>query len=292
MPPFAGHVARRCQSALNTFHSLTYFSPDLDKQLAGLGVGDPMACYLAGRAAALGRVGPGVVTAAFYSFRHDLVARHVPAVWDLVSPQQAWAGRVAAADSTLSRLLGPDVLRSRPVEEAARLVLRAAEGAQRPGRPMYAAHADMPAPPAPHLSLWYGATLLREHRGDSHVAVLRARDLDGLEALVSHCASEAGMPREIVMAKRGWTEEDWRAAEERLRGRGLMAADGSLTRQGRTMRADLEEATDRADAAPYRHLGQEGVVELTAYVEELVRAAIEAGGIPAPLAGFFAPPER
>lgn len=284
-------AARRCQNALNTLHSLEYFSPDLGKELADRGVDDPMGAYIAGRAAPLGRVNPGVVSAAFYSFRHELVARHVPAVWNLVSPEEVWAARLRAADATLRRLLGPDVLNAQPVRDAARLALRAAGAGERPGRPLYAAHADQAVPQAPHLALWYGATLLREHRGDSHVAALRTAGVGGLEALVSHSASGEGMPREIVMTKRGWTEEDWSHAEERLRRRGLMTVEGALTPKGRLLRADLEDETDRIDRAPYLRLGREEVAELTSVVEGLVRTAGAAGAFPPALVPFFLPQE-
>lgn len=287
MSPLSGQALRHCHHLLNILHSTVYFSPDFDKELSGRGLDDPMGRYLAGRSAALGRVGPGVVTATFYSFQHAMVARHLPAVWDRVSPEDALAARLRAADSTLRRVLGEQALASRSMRDAAELALRAAGAGVRPGRPLYAAHADQPVPREPHLALWYAATLLREHRGDSHVAALGAAGLDGLEALVSHSASDDGMPREVVMTKRGWTAQDWSGAEDRLRERGLMAADGSLTEQGRRMRLALEEDTDRRDRAPYEHLGERGVAELTALTAEFVRAAGASGAFPAELEGFF-----
>ncbi|MGV9693204.1 SCO6745 family protein [Streptomyces sp. NPDC003444] len=289
MSSSADRAARRGQNALNTFHSLQYFSPDLGEELAARGIGDPMGAYIAGRAAAFGPVGAGVVSAAFYSFRHDLVARHVPAVWERMSPREVWAARLRGADATLRRLLGPEALEARPVRDAARLALDAALAGERPGRPLYAAHADRAVPDAPHLALWYGATLLREHRGDSHIVALRAAGLGGLEALVSHCASGEGMPREVVMTKRGWTEEDWVCAEKRLCERGLMTVGGVLTPKGRRLRADVEDETDRIDRAPYLALGRAGVEELTAIVEGLVRRAGAAGAFPPGLESFFLP---
>ncbi|MGP4087155.1 SCO6745 family protein [Streptomyces sp. KR55] len=287
--PPTGPPARQCQNALNTLHSTVYFGPDLGRELAGKGIDDPMDWYLAGRAAALGRVGPGVVTALFYNFRYDTIARHLPALWDRVPPEEAVAARLRAADAILRRAFGVEALTARPMREAARLALRAVEACGRPGRPMYAAHADQPVPDEPHLALWYAATLLREHRGDGHVAALSAAGLDGLEALVSHSASGAGMPSESVMTSRGWTEQEWSEAEERLRGRGLLAEDGTLTPQGVRLRQELEEETDRADREPYQHLGAEGVAELTRITEEFVRIAGTAGTFPPGLASFFLP---
>ncbi|WP_410537967.1 SCO6745 family protein [Streptomyces sp. KL2] len=280
-------AVRRCHGVLNALHSTVYFTPYLDKELAAYGIDDPMAAYLAGRAAPLGPVGAGPVTATFYSFHHGLVARHVPRVWDLAAPETVWAARLRAADATLRRALGDRLVEGPEVAEAAELALRAAEGCRRPGRPLYAAHADRPVPDEPHLVLWYAATLLREHRGDGHVAALDGAGLDGLEALVSHSASGEGMPKEIVMTKRGWTEEDWAAAEERLRGRGLMAADGTLTPQGRRLRRDLEETTDRMDLAPYERLGARATGRLTELADGLVGEAARSGVFPPVLLGFF-----
>ncbi|WP_461027291.1 SCO6745 family protein, partial [Streptomyces sparsus] len=152
-----------------------------------------------------------------------------------------------------------------------------------PGRPLYAAHADQPVPREAHLTLWYAATLLREHRGDSHVAALGTAGLDGLEALVSHSATDDGMPRDLAMTTRGWTTEDWSAAEDRLRERGLMDGDGSLTEQGRRLRLELEEDTDRRDRVPYEHLGVRGVADLTELAAGFVRAAGTSGAFPAEL---------
>lgn len=276
-------AGRRCHNALNSLHSTHYFSPDLGRELGGLGVTEAPAVNFAARAAALGPVGAGAVTAAFYNYKHELVARHVPAVWEKVTPEQALAARLRAVDATLRRLLGEEAVASAGMAEAAELALRAAEGCTRSGRPLYSAHPDLPAPDAPHLALWHAATLLREHRGDGHLATLMTAGLDGLEALVTHTATGKGMAPKWIFTTRGWTQEEWDAAAGRLRERGLVDAAGGLTEEGTALREGIERETDRLDTAPYAHLGAEDVARLTELASGFARTALGAGAFPADL---------
>ncbi|MFF5251041.1 hypothetical protein ACFY4K_03120 [Streptomyces leeuwenhoekii] len=282
LEPRAG---RRCHNALNTLHATHYFSPDLGRELGAVGITDPRAVNFAARAAALGPVGAGAVTAAFYNYKHELVARHVPAVWRSAAPEQVLAARLRAADATLRRLLGEETVGSPEMAEAAQLALRAAEGCARPARPLYSAHADLPVPDEPHLALWHAATLLREHRGDGHLAALTAAELDGLEALVTHTATGKGMTSKWVFSTRGWTQEEWDAAVARLRERGLLDGAGELTERGVALREEIERETDRLDAAPYARLGAEGVARLTELAGGFARTAAYAGAFPADLLG-------
>ncbi|MGW7364164.1 SCO6745 family protein [Streptomyces sp. NPDC054841] len=280
LPPRAG---RRCHNAVNPLHSTLYFSPDYAKELAGIGVEDTSAAYFAGRAAAMGAVGPGTVAATFYNFNHELIARHLPAVWDTASPATVLAARLRAADATLRRLLGDETVASQEMAEAARLALRATEACTRHARPLYAAHADLPVPEEPHLAYWHAATLLREHRGDGHLTALLSAGLDPLEALVSHTATGKGMSPRWILASRGWRRTDWEAASDRLRERGLLDAEGELTAAGSALRAEVEEHTDRLDLAPYEHLGAAGVERLTELAHGLLTKAVAAGAFPAGL---------
>ncbi|GAA2424594.1 SCO6745 family protein [Streptomyces macrosporus] len=285
MTSLPARAGRRCHNVVNPLHSALYFAPDLARELSPHGIEDSSAVYFAGRAAALGRVGPGVVTAAFHNFHHDLVARHLPGVWELASPETVLAARLRAADSLLRRLLGEEAVASKEMAEAAELALRATEGCSRPGRPLYAAHADLPVPEAPHLALWHAASLLREHRGDGHVSVLLRAGLDPLEALVSHTAGGRGMSPKWVLATRSYTRRDWEEAQERLRGRGLLDAEGELTEAGVALRRELEEETDRLDRGPYEHLGAAGTERLTELCGAFTTAAIGAGAFPDGLFG-------
>ncbi|MFD9976750.1 hypothetical protein ACFWZR_21040 [Streptomyces sp. NPDC059017] len=278
-------AGRRCHNAVNPLHSTVYFSPDYAKELAGIGVEDTSAAYFAGRAAALGAVGPGTVAATFYNFSHELIARHLPAVWDTASPATVLDARMRAVDASLRRLLGDDTVTSPEMAEAARLALRATEACTRPARPLYAAHADLPVPEQPHLALWHAATLLREHRGDGHLAALLSAGLDPLEALVSHTATGKGMSPRWILASRGWRRTDWDAASDRLRERGLLDGDGELTEAGTALRAELEEHTDRLDLAPYEHLGEAGVERLTELGRGFLMTAAAAGAFPSDLTG-------
>ncbi|KAF4406324.1 SCO6745 family protein [Streptomyces lycii] len=282
LPERAG---RRCHNAVNPLHSALYFSPEFTRDFAEAGLDGFAPAYFAARSAPMGAVGPGTVTATFYVFKHELIARHVPGVWEKASPRDVLGIRLRAVDRMLRRLLGDAAVESPEMAEAAALAQRAAEACGRHSRPLYASQADLPVPGEPHLAFWHAATLLREHRGDGHVSVLADAELDPLEALVSHSASGKGMTPKWMLQTRGWTEDEWHAAQDRLRARGLLDADGELTEAGTELRKRLETETDRLDRAPYEHLGAAGVQRLTELAGGWAMTAFEAGAFPSDLFG-------
>ncbi|MER7175310.1 SCO6745 family protein [Streptomyces mesophilus] len=282
--PLPAKAGRRCHNMLNPLHSAHYFSPEFAKEMGALGLDSWSPAYFAGRSAAMGAVGPGTVAATYYNFKYELIAAHVPAIWESASPEDVLAGRLRAVDANLRRLLG-DAVEGPEMAEAARLALTAAEACTRHARPLYAAHADLPVPDAPHLAFWHAATLLREFRGDGHIAALLSAGLDPLEALVSHTATGKGFTPKWALETRGWSRAEWDAAVVRLEGRGLLDDQGELTEAGVQLRKGLEEATDRMDAAPYAHLGAAGVERLTELAGGFVMTALGAGAFPADLIG-------
>ncbi|MFF8598164.1 hypothetical protein ACF065_04705 [Streptomyces sp. NPDC015232] len=282
LPPHAG---RRCAHPVNLLHATLFFSPDLDTVFKELGVEDPHTVRLAARSAPLGAVGAGTVAAAFYNYAHDFLAPRLPAVWETASPAEVLDARLRAADATYRRLLGEEAVASAEMAEAAELALRAAEACARHARPLYAGNADLPVPDAPHLRLFHATTLLREHRGDGHVAALLHAGLDPVEALASHTATGKGMAPRWVLGTRGWGRADWDAAVARLTARGLLDAEGGLTEAGAALRESLEAETDRLDAAPYEHLGAAGTARLTELAKGFLVTAAGAGAFPADLTG-------
>lgn len=284
-------AGRRCHNPLNALQSAMYFSPEFDAEMEALGLPKgpgayfSAAGYFGARSAAMGAVGPGTVTATFFNFAHALVARHVPSVWAVATPDQLLAARLRAVDKLLRRLLGDAAVASAETAEAAGLARRAAEGCDRAGRPLGAAELDQPVAREPHVALWQAATVLREHRGDGHIALLTHAGMDGLEALVSHTASGRGFTPVFARATRGWSEEEWSAAAERLRDKGLLDAAGELTEAGTALRADLEHETDRLAAAPYDGLGAAGVARLTDLAGGLAAVALGNGAYPAGIFG-------
>lgn len=281
--------ARRCAQAVNALHSVPYFTTDLAERLAPYGITDWSSAYLAGRASPLGAVDATVVTATFNTFAPGFVAERVPGIWGQVSPEQAIAAREAAAGAALERLLGPEVVHSAAMAEAAELAGAAAAGCSLAGRPLYAANASLPRPDEPHIALWHAATMLREHRGDGHLAVLGHAELTGVDALVIDCASEHGMPKEIVRPMRGWSEAEWEASRKRLEERGLVNGEGGLTEHGIALRDEIEHETGRLDRHPYELLGDAQVGKLAEFVRGLVRTASDSQVFPPPLHSFFVP---
>jgi hypothetical protein len=228
-----------------------------------------------------GAVGAGPVIATFYNFNPDLVRRALPSAWEKATPAAVLAARMDAADAALRRGLG-DAVDAPEVAEAADLARRAADSAASwaEGRPLYAAHADLPWPVEPHLRLFHAQTLLREFRGDGHVAALLTAGISGLDALILHVASGEADVR-FLRPTRGWSRDQWAAAIDRLRERGLVTegdGDGpALTEAGRELRAGVEATTDRLAEPAYDVLGEDGRVRLAELTRPLSRTLVKAG---------------
>jgi hypothetical protein len=279
-------LVRQANAATNSLHSLVYFAPEAEQQFTGIGLKAGRMGYFASRAAPMGAVGAGVVTATFYNFSPSLVAHCIPRAWELASPAAIIDTRFAVADAALHRLLGPELASSPDLAALAGLVREAASAGTVEGRPLYAGLADLDWPTGPVLEMWHGISLLREHRGDGHIAALVAADLSGLEALVTHTATGKGFTRGFAQASRGWSQEDWDGAVGRLAARGLLDGDGALTAAGQELRAHVEQETDAMAAGPWLHLGDEGTEEVVRIGRILTRAVLAAGAFPS--TGVFA----
>ena len=269
---------RRLWQLAEPVHSTTYFAPEALQAFTDAGLRGFWRGYFAGRAAPLGPVGPGVVTAVFFGFQPGFVARAIPSVWSIVEPARAVQVRLDGVDAALPGLLG-DRRDDPAVAEVAGEVRRAMDNASPAGRPLFAANLDLPWPEPPHLALWHAATLLREHRGDGHVVALAAAGLDACEAHLTQIAARRA-PRDTIAPYRGWEDDDWAAAEERLRARGWLDADGGLTQAGAAERQRIEDTTDDLAAEPWRNGA--GLERLVGLLEPLAVRVVEAGGFPYP----------
>ncbi|MBV8933326.1 MAG: hypothetical protein JOZ47_10955 [Kutzneria sp.] len=270
----------RLARLLHPVHLVIYFAPEAEQQLTAAGLRPGRMGYFASRSAPMGAVGPSVVTATFYNFSPDLIARHIPRAWTLASPDDISAARLAAADAALRRLLGDEVIGSPELADAAELARVATEVCTAQGRALFAGHADLAWPLEPHLVLWHAATLLREYRGDGHIAALQHADLSGLQALIAHTATGQGFLPEVAKSFRGWSDEQWAAGQEYLRDRGLLDEAGALTPTGAAFRAEIEEHTDRLDRAPWTHLGADRCARLAGLIGPLVDRLRAAGAFP------------
>lgn len=280
MIQLSGQVAR----SLDLVHSMIYFAPEANAAYAAVGIESGRMGYFASRAAPMGAVGPGVVTATFYNFNPALVARAVPQAWELVTPTALIQARFQAAEAALRRLLGP-LADAEEIGEAAELAAVAARSIQERadqivGRPLFGGHCDVTWPITPLGKLWHATSLLREHRGDGHIIALMAAGLSGLESLITHVATGRGFAVRSAQRSRGWSVEEWESAQSGLLHRGLLDIDGGLTPAGMDLRTHIETVTDRLSMAPWAALGEPGTVRLREIGKQLSRALVAAGAVP------------
>ena len=273
-------LARRMWHQLEPVHAMIWYAPEVFAEAATLGY-DTSArwpSYFAWRLAPLGAAGPRLAASVCYSFSPDMVAAYVPAAWAVASPQQVLAARERAVDQ-MYRALFAGLIGTPGLAEAAELAREAALDAGTGGRPLAAANADLPWPSEPHVALWHAINILREQRGDGHVAALLTAGLDPCEALVSFAA--IGAAPEEAFASRGWSTAEWSAARDRLASRGWVDAEGKATGYGRDGRDEIEWRTDRLADAPWQALGPDRSARLAELTGPLLGAAFESGLLPA-----------
>ena len=273
-------LARRMWHQLEPVHAVFWYAPPMFSVAAALGyeVDTRWPSYFAWRLAPLGAVGPLSAASACYSFSPRMIAAHVPAAWAVATPREILAARERAVNLMYRALLG-DLISSPGLAEAADLARQAAQAACTAGRTLAAANADLPWPAEPHLALWHAISVLREHRGDGHIAALQLAGLDPCEALVSFAAIGAAPPD--AFASRGWSAQEWRAASDRLVSRGWLDAAGQATGRGRDGRDEVEWRTDRLADGPWQALGPGRAQRLAELVAPLLGAAFESGLLPA-----------
>lgn len=270
-------VARKTFRTLEVIHGLIYFAPEATEAYAALGV-TGRSGYFASRAAPMGPVNAEVVIATFFNFDPGLVRHAMDGVWDNVTPAALLDARFAAAGAMLRRCLG-ELAEGADVEEAAGLARTAAEEACKhlSGKPLFAGHVALAWPDDPLLVLWHAQSLLREFRGDIHIAAMTAVGIDGCEALVTHAAS-GDITADVLQKSRAWSDEGWAAAVDSLRAKGHLDADGAFTDKGRTSRQWVEDQTDLGALVAYEAIGEDACDRLRTLCRPMSKTIVSSGG--------------
>jgi hypothetical protein len=291
---FAGDVpadewsakARRLRDNLEPISSNVYFAPEVHAEFEelgfGPGIGDEgcltlpdLSGYYCSRAGCMGQVPGEVVVAAFGVFNPALIIPAVERGWAIADRDAVLAARLRGATASLRRILGDQP----ELDRATELLRRAGEAGPLAGRFLFAGLRSLEWPDTPWGRLWRAADIVREYRGDSHIAAWSAAGLDPVEAgLVTEVYY--GMPTKRYHAGRGWTDDDLEAGLERLRGRGLVQGDPvEFTEAGRELRESIEVATDRQMAPVLAAIGDD-FDELISILEQSAQAIIGAEGFP------------
>ncbi|MGH3413011.1 MAG: SCO6745 family protein [Marmoricola sp.] len=273
-------ASRSAWKSLEALHVVGYFAEEPTAEYVALGL-HPSLSYFSSRGAAMGAVGPEVTEATFYVFAPWLHRRALPAAWEKTTPERLVRARRDGVSRALRRVLGtPDVA------EALDLARRVCEGLAAPGRPLYAGHAGLEWPEDDLMALWHAATLVREHRGDGHVALLTTDGLDPVEATVLDGAwsGRAG----FLTRSRGWSDAQYDAARQRLTDRDWLDASGDLTEGGRAARDGLERRTDAAGIGGWQHLGLEGTRRLSDLLSPLRGSVLDSAVLPSEIAQALA----
>jgi hypothetical protein len=264
--------ARALRDALEPIATICFWAEPAYDAYAALGL-DFLQGYVWGRASVLGEPEATVAASAFGVFEPGLVASLYDSGRAVASLADVRAAKLSGSTAALREVLGtPDGL-----DVAVAGLRRAAEAADPTGRPMHAGLLGVGWPDDPLGQLWHAATILREHRGDGHLAACVAAGLTGLEANVL-TEARVGWDPQAYTASRGWAPEVIEAATDELDDRGLMSG-GELTADGVGMRDGIEIATDRSVARAVRAIGDD-LAPLTKQLHAWSQQIVDRGWFP------------
>lgn len=269
-------ISRAMFQLFEPIATVAYFAPELKSVCDRLGLGEHRMSYYAPRAAALGPVPAEVVSACFFHHTMHLVSPAIPRAWQIANPHAIIAGRLEAVDGALRRLWGGHIT-SEAIREAVTLARDAAESCDLAGRVLFAAHAALPWPDAPHLALWHALNLLREHRGDGHIIGIIGARLDPCQATVTLIAS-AGEDKARRRVR--WSDAQWNQAVRALEARGWLNADGQPTTAGLAGRDAVERSTDELALTPWERIGPDRTHRLWTLLRDLVDRLVAPDGVP------------
>ena len=262
---------RRLRDAIEPIATICYWSEPSYDAYAALGL-DFLQGYVWSRGCVLGEPDGSVVAAAFGVFEPGLIGQLYDAARATAGLADIRAARETGAVTALRTLLGAP----EQVADVTGALRRAAEAADTAGA-LFAGLAGLPWPDDELGQLWHVCAMLRELRGDSHLAACVAAGLTGLEANIL-TELQVGWPLHSYTATRGWPPEAMNLATISLRERGLIG-DDALTGAGASLRADIEEATDR-QLAPARDAIGPALPGILPPLQEWSRQIVEHGWFP------------
>ncbi|MBF6599704.1 MAG: hypothetical protein IVW36_04255 [Dehalococcoidia bacterium] len=256
-----------------------YFAPEAHERYAKLGLQGYGSGYFCSRGASLGKPGGLVVTAAFGVFSPAVVVPAVEAGWAATEPAPLLDARHDGAVASLRRLLGePDACQ---LDRAVELLQRGLARAEGAGHPLFSGLKSLPWPGDPVGQLWRCCDLVREHRGDSHIAVWTRAMVAPIEIqLMSEL--QMGIPLKTYSATRGWTPAEMDAALDGMRAKGWLDGD-SFSPDGRALREAIESDTDAMEVPIVDAIEpdfDELVEILRPWASAITAAGIEGGGYP------------
>lgn len=294
---------RTLSARLNSFHSSIYFSETVGRSYAELGLEPGVEANMAARSAPMGRVTAGVVAGTFSNYSPEFIATIVPRVWDIVSPDGMVSARFDAVSLYFDELFGTrdDIaLLTEAATELTTALAPVRADLNFSGRALAAATAaavDAHTPATAFEALWDTATVLREFRGDGHVAALVTAGVSGIEALLLDVATGAAFKPRAAQKTRGWSDEAWQSAQEGLAEAGLITLGTDdrgyplpeITASGRQLKEEIEILTDGTVTAAWSALSDEQIAALVSPSRTLVKVFAQAGAFPA---SIFAQPAK
>lgn len=266
-------VARKTWRSAEPIHAAVYFAEEQAEVYGRLGLVGREG-YFASRSAAMGPVGPEVVIATFYNFSPQAVRAGCAGVWQAATPDALQAARFRVVRRALDRV-GVE-LSEAEVEEARALIDPVVADLDLAGKPLGAANAAVALPADPLVALWQQVTVLREWRGDVHIALLVANEIGPCDCMVLQVGT-GRFPLSVTKATRQWDDEAWAAAVARLGARGWVDPDGAMTEAGMAERERIETDTDRLCAPIWTPVGDQGARRLTELLAP-INVAMEAAG--------------
>jgi hypothetical protein len=266
-------VVHDVHMAINVVHRLVYFVPEAGEEYAKFGV-KGQGGYFASRSAPMGAVPPEVVIATFYNFSPLAVTSTMPGMWDAATPAEWQAARFRVVERALHRVKVD--LSADQIAEAQALIDPVVAALDHGGKPLSAGNATIALPDDPLVALWQQLTVVREWRGDVHIAVLVTNQLGPSDCLVMQVGT-GRFPLRIAQVTRRWSEDEWAAAVDRLADHRWAEKDGTITAAGKTERDRLEAETDRLCAPIWEPIGDAGATRLVELIMP-IHAAMDAAG--------------
>ncbi len=242
------HVSRAMWRLYEPIHSVVYFDQDAPNRYRAVGLKGGWMSYFASRSAALGTPSAEVVEALFYHFAPALVKRAIPTSWELAKPDEILKVRHEIAFDAIRNGVG-STLDKNEMAQLAKELLEAAISLPISGRVLYAAHLNVDWGQSSEQLLFGAATLLREHRGDTHNAALAAQGIDGVQSHLLQIAAGA-VTHDVIFPTRGWSVEAWNEGFHKLLSAGILSGYSTpqnpiLTELGQSVKHRIETQTDQ-----------------------------------------------